>query len=120
MKVLTIKEPYATLIAKGIKKYEFRSWKTNYRGEIYIHAGKSFYENFTDFDLIYRPGEIVAKAEIVDVIELDEINGKIIHDENPAVYGFHNNGFAWVLGNVTELYDNKKIKGKLGIWNYEK
>ena len=35
MKVITIKEPYATLIAEGYKEYEFRVWKTNYRGEIY-------------------------------------------------------------------------------------
>ena len=39
MKVITIKEPFASLVADGIKKVETRSWKTNYRGEIYIHAG---------------------------------------------------------------------------------
>lgn len=38
MKVLSIKEPFATLIKDGVKRYETRSWKTNYRGEIYIHA----------------------------------------------------------------------------------
>ena len=41
MKVLTIKEPYATLIAEGLKEYEFRTWKTNYRGEVLIHAAKT-------------------------------------------------------------------------------
>lgn len=41
MKVLTIKEPWATLIIDGYKKYEFRSWKTKYRGKILIHAGMS-------------------------------------------------------------------------------
>ena len=39
MRVLTIKEPFATLISLGIKTTETRSWRTNYRGEIYIHAG---------------------------------------------------------------------------------
>lgn len=38
MKVLSIKEPYATLIANGNKVIETRSWKTNYRGELFIHA----------------------------------------------------------------------------------
>ena len=28
MKVLTIKQPYATLIAEEKKEYEFRTWKT--------------------------------------------------------------------------------------------
>ena len=40
MRVITLKQPWATLVAEGLKKYEFRSWKYNYRGEILIHAGK--------------------------------------------------------------------------------
>jgi hypothetical protein len=39
MKVLTLKQPWATLVANGLKEYEFRSWKTNYRGKLLIHAG---------------------------------------------------------------------------------
>ena len=39
MKVLTLKQPWATLVAEGIKKYEFRWWKTNYKGKILIHTG---------------------------------------------------------------------------------
>ena len=39
MKVITIKQPFATLIAEGMKQYEFRTWRTKYRGELYIHAG---------------------------------------------------------------------------------
>lgn len=39
MKVITLKQPWATLVAENIKKYEFRTWKYNYRGEILIHAG---------------------------------------------------------------------------------
>ena len=41
MKVLTIKEPFATLIKKEVKHIETRSWKTSYRGELYIQAGIS-------------------------------------------------------------------------------
>lgn len=40
LKVLSLIQPWATLIALGEKKIETRSWKTNYRGELYIHAGK--------------------------------------------------------------------------------
>lgn len=32
MKVITIKKTWATLILEGYKKYEFRTWKTKYRG----------------------------------------------------------------------------------------
>lgn len=41
MKALSIKQPWAYLIAAGIKDVENRSWSTNYRGRIYIHASKS-------------------------------------------------------------------------------
>ena len=32
MKALTIREPFASLIKEGYKKYETRSFKTKYRG----------------------------------------------------------------------------------------
>ena len=38
MKVLSLREPWATLIKDKKKFIETRSWKTNYRGELYIHA----------------------------------------------------------------------------------
>lgn len=40
MKAITIKQPWATLIAVGEKKFETRSWPTRYRGQLAIHAGK--------------------------------------------------------------------------------
>lgn len=55
MKVLSIKEPFATLIANGLKKIETRSWKTNYRGEIFIHAsGKSLAKEYLNNDLYWK------------------------------------------------------------------
>lgn len=41
MKAITIRQPWAGLIAVGEKVYETRSWPTKYRGPIAIHAGKS-------------------------------------------------------------------------------
>lgn len=38
MKALSIKQPWASLIAHGIKDIENRTWKTKFRGRIYIHA----------------------------------------------------------------------------------
>jgi predicted transcriptional regulator len=38
MKALSIKQPWASLIAHGIKNIENRTWKTKFRGRIYIHA----------------------------------------------------------------------------------
>lgn len=41
MKALTLWQPHATLCALGEKRIETRSWKTNYRGPLAIHAGLS-------------------------------------------------------------------------------
>lgn len=40
MKAITVLQPWAWLLASGKKHCETRSWKTYYRGEILIHAGK--------------------------------------------------------------------------------
>jgi len=40
MKALTIKQPWAQLIVDGIKDIENRTWKTNFRGRVYIHASQ--------------------------------------------------------------------------------
>lgn len=40
MKVLSLTQPYATLIALGHKRIETRPWSTSYRGPLAIHAAK--------------------------------------------------------------------------------
>lgn len=40
--VLSVRQPWAWLICEGLKDVENRNWKTNYRGTLYIHAGKLF------------------------------------------------------------------------------
>lgn len=40
MKTLSIRQPWAWLITYGIKNVENRSWNTNYRGPLLIHASK--------------------------------------------------------------------------------
>lgn len=41
MKALTLTQPWATLVAIGTKRFETRSWSTDYVGPIAIHAAKT-------------------------------------------------------------------------------
>lgn len=41
LRALTIRQPWASLIAAGVKTIETRSWRTSYRGPVLIHAGKA-------------------------------------------------------------------------------
>ena len=124
MKVLTIKQPWATLIIECLKKYEFRTWKTNYRGKILIHAGLSLeqkYSNkFKDYKFNYIKGAIIGEAEIIDCILVDEKFNNQLQKENILVYGNDHVGiYAWKLDNVRKYKNPIYIKGKLGLWNYE-
>ena len=90
MKVITIKQPWATLITKGYKEYEFRTWKTKYRGDILIHAGKGIdkkaMHRFEDLKLEYPTGCIIAKAKITDCIYVDNEFRKQVVPKNNKVY----------------------------------
>lgn len=125
MKVLTIKEPWATLIISGYKMYEFRSWKTNYRGKILIHAGMSLEEEyvprFKEYDLKYSSGAIIGEDTLTDCILVnDDFNRKLL-EINPIVYetsGYTRN-YAWKFENVIKYEKTIPCRGKLGLWNYD-
>ncbi len=90
MKVITVKQPFATLIAEGVKEYEFRTWKTKYRGEILIHAGKGIdkkaMKKFEMYHFDYPSGCIIAKANLADCIKIDDAARKMLEEKNPFVY----------------------------------
>ena len=126
MKCITIKQPFASLIAEGLKEYEFRTWKTNYRGEILIRAGKTIdkkaMEKFERYNLKYPTGCIIAKADLTDCIKVDDEFKKVLKEENELVYsGVLNNKdcteFGFKLENVEKI-KNFEVNGKLSLWEY--
>lgn len=124
MKALTIKEPWASLIINNYKTYEFRSWKTNYRGKILIHAGlsleKSELKYFEDYNLNYQCGNIIGEATITDCILVTKEFNKKLFDINNKVYkNNHENLYAWKLENIVKYENPIPIKGKLGLWDYK-
>ena len=90
MKAITVKQPWATLIAEGYKEYEFRTWKTSYRGDIFIHAGKGIDKEamkyFEYLHLDYPLGCIIAKAQMIDCVPVGEELTKELLMKNENVY----------------------------------
>lgn len=129
MKVLSIKEPFASLIKNKIKFIETRSWKTNYRGEIYIHASISSWKILTERDEKLKKllkdntlqyGNIICKCNLVDCVYMTKEYVENIKNNNPQEYlcgDFQEGRYAWVLDNI-ESIEPIKAKGVLGIWNY--
>jgi hypothetical protein len=127
MKVITIKQPFASLIAAGIKEYEFRTWKTKYRGGILIHAGrgidKKAMKKFEFYNLDYPSGCIIAKAKLTDCIKIGSKEREMLQKKNPAVYssivkysGW--DGYGFKLENIEKI-PPVYIKGNLGLWDYD-
>lgn len=85
MKVLSIRQPWAFLIANGLKDLENRDWPTSFRGPLLIHAGKQFEDEAIDWILdrledgdmrkrllvgksAFQCGGIVGVAKMVDCV----------------------------------------------------
>ena len=126
MKVLTIKQPWATLIIQGDKRFEFRSWQTKYRGNLLIHAGKGIDKEAMKRLEKYLPkelpfGKILGKVLLVDCIKMSpEFKEKIIK-KNSDIYtnrSFQEN-YGWQLENVEVFDEPIEAKGHLSLWEYD-
>lgn len=97
MKALSIQQPWAWLITHGYKDIENRRWRyaPSYRGQLLIHAGKTFDEEgywyvkykFPEIELpgvdmypadfkkiksLYDTGGFVAQCRLNDVVYMDD------------------------------------------------
>lgn len=91
MKVLTIKQPWATLIMQGDKRFEFRSWQTKYRGDLLIHAGKGVDKEAMKRLSKYLPeelpyGRILGQVKLVDCIKMSPDFKEMLLKENSDIY----------------------------------
>lgn len=122
MRVITLKQPWASLVANGYKIYEFRPMNYSYRGKILIHAGKGIdseaMERVEKLNLDYPSSRIVAEVEIEDVFKVDDEFNKYINGLNFCVYGNKDNrtGYVWKLKNIKKIDSDVSISGKQGIW----
>ena len=125
MKALTIKQPWATLIMQGDKRFEFRSWQTKYRGDLLIHAGKGIdkeamkrLEKYLPEELPY--GKILGKVKLVDCIKMSPELKELLLKENSDIYtksSFQEN-YGWRVSYV-EVFENPiDAKGHLSLWEY--
>ena len=60
MKALSLRQPWAWLVAAGHKDVENRTWSTRFRGEFLIHAAKTFDD--AGYEWVSREMELVLPA----------------------------------------------------------
>jgi len=135
VKALSLTQPWATLIAVSAKQYETRSWGTQYRGPLAIHASKGFpryaiqacltqpfsrvlYEAGIRYPAQLPLGCIVAVCELESCVRT-EFASRIISDQEKAFGDYTPGRWAWVLKHVRKLDTPVPARGSLGLWDWD-
>jgi hypothetical protein len=135
MKALTLYQPWATLIAIGVKKIETRSWSTEYRGSLAIHSSSKWQKEARlllgrdpFFKVLYEAGyaykEAHALGAIVAICELEACfpihTGPLLLSAQEKAFGDYTPGrFMWMLDKVQKLEKPITVKGAQGLWNIQ-
>lgn len=113
MRALSLKQPWAWAVVKGIKDIENRKWSTKFRGEVLIHASTN-YDPLGDIILkeegieapvkpLLNYGAIIGKVTIVDCVRI-----------HPSKWFFGPRGL--VLKDAIEFERPIPCKGRLGFF----
>lgn len=129
MKAISIKQPWASLIAHGIKDIENRTWKCpqQYIGQrVLIHAAKTTVKEgwsaltetqlkkaFPHKNKLYGDNEELPQGAIIGSVVIEDCV-----QNHPSVWA-EKGCWNWVLTDAV-LFDKPvlNVKGKLGFWNY--
>lgn len=148
MKALTIRQPWASLTLmvdhRGVafKQVETRSYRTNYRGRLAIHAGlfneplfflgvpeeqQRYFEMAglgTDFSIGELPrGVIIGEVTLADCVPIDELLGSKYGTEQEKAFGNWLRGrkrYGWILEDPVRYDEPIQARGMQGIWNWER
>ena len=104
MKALSIRQPWANLIASGQKTIETRKWKTNYRGDLLIVASKT--------------GTEPPFGCAVAIVTLVDCRAMTVLDEAAACTEMYQRACSWVLENVRPV-EPFPVTGQLGLYEVD-
>lgn len=113
VRALTLWQPWATCIVRGTKRIENRSWGTDYRGLLLIHAGKTLDLRAHQVPLtrpfLRRPlpfGAILAVARLIGCHP----------DDGWCSLWAQPGGWHWHIADVTPLSRPIPYPGERGLW----
>ena len=129
IKAISLWQPWASLVARGVKRHETRHWLTAYRGPIAIHAAKTLDmadapDPLCDSALgVYWKdslplGAVVAIARLRDVRPGPSVFDSLTRADQTAG-NFAHGRFAWDLADVRALGEPIPLAGRQGLFNWE-
>jgi hypothetical protein len=101
MKALSVKQPWANMIANGEKTIETRTWATDYRGDLLVVSSRK--------PPIEPAGFAVALVRVVGCRRMTKA------DETAARCEIYPGAYAWILADVTRVKPFP-ARGQLGIF----
>jgi len=128
VKCLSVRQPFAWLLVNGFKDVEYRTWKTDYRGTIFIHASKTIdkeayrdvWEHLTKVEGIEMPplteaetGGLVGCVELVDIV-----TGESAVNETKTAWELDPNTQNWIVTNPYTM-DLYSTKGRVRLFTVE-
>ena len=133
MKALSLWQPWASLMASGLKTIETRHWPTHYRGLLAIHAAKrpvgwrerglldewaeeayiSYVIAGSDFPL----GAIVALVELYSCTPAVQLAETGLSDSELEFGNFSDDRWAWITRNPQAINPPIPYRGRQGIFN---
>jgi hypothetical protein len=128
-KALSLKQPFAWLIANGYLLVDDRTWGTPYRGTVLIHASKGLYKEYydylkanTDIPLPTKDkleyGGVVGIANLVLCCRPSNLPANMSREQRSHFGGVPHNGFGFLFEQATPLL-LMPCRGKLGMFEID-
>ena len=133
LKALTLWQPWGELILTEAKRFETRSWSTNHRGPLLIHAAKRFKREEREWsDFLHaaswsdHDAETMPLGSLIGVCRLTEVypSGHPVLREVMTSYegefgDFTPGRYAWALEDVQRFEEPIPWRGQQGLWNVQ-
>lgn len=81
MKALSVANPWAWGIIHGSKRIENRTWRTHFRGTLFIHASKSvkfLHDTYPGIEIpdfnAFVFGALIGTVKVLDCVPLEEVS----------------------------------------------
>jgi hypothetical protein len=118
MYALTIKQPWAWAIIHGGKNVENRSWSTQHRGQLAIHAGRtedsSGYAVLARHGIVCDPNDLIVGA-IIGVVDIVDCVWAGMNAHVDRSVWADRDSWHWVLANPRAI-DPILCRGMQGLW----
>ncbi len=128
MKAISLWQPWASLMAAGVKIDETRHWPTSHRGPTAIHAAKTFdpagapeqlcQDLFGPYWMEELPrGMVVAVGDLVRCSPAQAVADRLTA-ANRASGNFAHGRYAWRFDNIRRLRRPLPLVGRQGLFNW--